>query len=431
MPSRPRATPKRRPPGRGRAASGALLMALPCLALLLAAGLCLTAPILPLQNFNESIYQGALFKDILSGHPGGFALRPWPTPEVFVQFLLGLSMFVLPPLLAGRLLVTAYILAFAVLSWRLCRRPDGGTDHAVFALMVPVAILNADFWDGDLNFQIGLMLLALHLLLTRTAEWRWWQEALFAVLMFFVHPLTLAMLALHIGWSAAQRHGLVRGTLRVIAAVLPALVLLAWHSRAVPDDGGAQPGRGLAAALAHKATVLAGYGPYQNMAFGGQGDWQRQPWLYGIGVALNAAFAAATFLPVLPGLLGSLRARRGVPEAMTALTGILAFLVLPGAAFGARFLAPATVFALSAAEDWRRLRRIAAALACTAPLMVLYIGLRQSQPAPGHRAATDPADSTAWLFRHDPLAFRDAALAAQAGTHTHRLGLPGGIVMAR
>jgi hypothetical protein len=411
--------------------------------LLLATAVFLRAPILPLQDFNEWIYQGALVHDVLAGHPGRFALKPWPVPNALCQFLLGLMMFALSPLAAGKVFIAAYVLGFGALCWRLCRRADGATDHAAFVLLVCVAVLNTDFWSGYLNFQLGLLLLGLHLLWARDGRrLPWWQEALFALLMFFAHALTLAMLAVHIGWRAAQQRGLVRGTLRVIAVMLPALVLAAWYSRADHDYGEYIPaqGQGMLGSLMFKAYTLAKYGPYQNMIFGAMGDMQRHFWLYVAGCVFNGVFAVLAFLPLLVASLSTLRARRAFPEIMTALTGLAAFLVLPSTMFGvvnigSRFLVPAILFALVSTPDWRGLRRLAAGFACVMPLMVLYVAHLEAQPVTGaevdHLAVTDPAQRTKWLFWHRAFEFRDSAVAAHSGDRHRRLGFTTSILMAR
>src|ERR1700722_18172714 len=91
------------------------------LALPLAIGLVVTAPVLPLQDFNEWIYQGLLVKDALAGHAGAAVLKPWPVPNALTQFLLGLMMFALPPLVAGKVFIVSTVLGFAAVAWLLCR----------------------------------------------------------------------------------------------------------------------------------------------------------------------------------------------------------------------------------------------------------------------------------------------------------------------
>ncbi|HEY2134148.1 MAG TPA: hypothetical protein VGH36_14440 [Acetobacteraceae bacterium] len=412
------------------------------MALPLAVGLVVTTRVLPLQDFNEWLYQGLLVKDALAGHPAAAMLKPWPVPNALTQFLLGVMMFALPPLIAGKAFIVATILAFAAMAWRLCRR-EGLTDYAALALLVPVVILNSDFWSGYLNFQLGLLLLMLHLLVVRDGRvLPWWQEALFAVLMFFTHALTLAFLAIHLGWRAARQRGLVRGTLRVIGVLLPALVLVAWYSRADHSHGEyiPPPGQGVAGFLLFKAYTVATYGPYQNMVFGSQGDMQRRAWLYALGVGLNGLFALVTMPPLLVAALRGVRSRRSFAESMSALTGLAAFLVLPSTMFGAvnigsRFLVPALMFVLVSTEDWRGLRRYGAILACAAPLMVLYIGYLQSQPVIGrevdHLAVTDPVQRKDWLFGHSAYQFRASAQAAEAGNRARPIGFATSILEPR
>lgn len=432
-----------KPRAKTPATGGVAFALLASAALLLAAGLILITPISPLQDFNEWIYQGAAVHGVLAGHPGMFVIKPWPVPNAVCQVLLAMLMFVLSPLAAGKLFLIAYVLGFGTVCWRLCRRPGGGTDRAAFALLVCVAVLNTDFWNGYLNFQLGLMLLMLHLLWVRDGRrLPWWHEALFALLMFFTHALTLAMLGVHIGWRAAQQRGLVRGTLRVIAVMLPALVLLAWYSRADRDYGEYIPGqgRGILGMLMFKAYTLAKYGPYQNMVFGAVGDAQRRIWLYALGCAVNIAFAVVAFLPLLVSSLATLRARRAFPEIMTALTGVIAFFVLPSTMFGvvnigSRMLVPAVLFALASTPDWRGLRRYAAAMACVLPLLILYVAYLQTLPVTGHEinhlAVTDPAQRMKWAFWHRPLEFAGSARAAQAGDRDRALGFATSILMAK
>jgi hypothetical protein len=188
------------------------------------------------------------------------------------------------------------------------------------------------------------------------------------------------MLAVHLGWRAYRQRGLVRGTLRVLAVMLPALILIAWYSRSDHGYGAYAPADpGVGHYLLTRAKALAGTGPFQPMLLGAAGGRHGYVWLGWLGLAVNVLFAATLFPALLGAAAAAQRAGRGFAEVMTALTGFVAFLLLPDTMFGlagvaALFLPPAVLFALAGAPDWRGLRRIAPWIACLMPVMALFIG---------------------------------------------------------
>jgi hypothetical protein len=384
------------------------------LAVLLAAALNLAAPMPPLQDFNEWLYQGWVVAQVWRGEGGTFALKPWPVPNAAAQLLLGMLNLAMTPWAAGVAFLTAYLAAGLALCRALAVR-EGRFEPATFLLLLSVAVLNAPYWLGFANFQLGMLLLLLWLLLQRRGGSTAAADAALGVAIFFCHAIILAVFALLVGLRALRE----RHVLRAAAVLALPFALLAWYVAADRDYGEAIPPAVASARefVAYKAYSLAKSGPYHNMVVGDVGDAERAPVLYWAGVALNLGFALA-MAPVAWGLL---RAPR-LPAAWAALACLALFAVLPSALLGVvnigeRVLLPGLAIALAATPD--RLRWPAAAVAASAPLLVLLMWLHLP-PLPDddrldHLAHRDPARRAALLFWIRPWQFQAQFEAAQHG----------------
>jgi hypothetical protein len=386
------------------------------LAVLLAAALNLAAPMPPLQDFNEWLYQGWIVAQVWHGEAGGFALKSWPVPNAAAQFILGALNLGMTPWAAGVVFLTACLAAGLALCRALAVR-DGRFEPATFLLLLSVAVLNAPYWLGFANFQLGLLLLLLWLLRQRRGGSSASADAALGVAIFFCHAVILAVFALLVGLRALRERHILRAAL-VLA--LP-MALLGWYVAADRDYGETIPPAvaSLREFVAYKAYSLAKSGPYHNMVVDGMGDAERAPWLYWGGVALNLAFA----LGLGAVAWNALRAWRA-PLVAGALLCLAAFAVLPSALFGVvnigeRVLLPGLAVALVAAPDPAGLRRFGALVAATMPVLIAAMWLHLP-PLPNddrldHLAHRDPAKRYALLFWIRPWQFQAQFEAARQG----------------
>lgn len=67
-------------------------------------------PYVPLQDYNEWVYQGFIAAQLLQGHfTGMFGFAHFPVPNSAVQTLLCLLNFIVAPILAARIVVSLYV----------------------------------------------------------------------------------------------------------------------------------------------------------------------------------------------------------------------------------------------------------------------------------------------------------------------------------
>jgi len=386
------------------------------LAVLLAAALNVAAPMPPLQDFNEWLYQGWVVAQVWRGNAGTFALKPWPVPNAATQFILGALNLGMTPWAAGVVFLTAYLAAGLALCRALAVR-DGRFEPATFLLLLAVAVLNGPYWLGFANFQLGMLLLLAWLVLQRRGGSPAAADAALGVAIFFCHAIVLGIFCGLVGLRALRERQVPRAGL-VLAAPL---ALLAWYVAADQDYGEYIPPAVNSARefIAYKAYSLAKSGPYHNMVVGDVGDAARAPWLYWGGVGLNLLFA----LGLAAVAWNAVRAWRA-PFVPVALLCLAAFAVLPSAAFGIvnigeRFLLPGLAIALVAAPDPAGLRRFGAAVAAAMPALIVLMWLHLP-PLPNddrldHLAHLDPSKRYSLLFWIRPWQFQGQFEAAQQG----------------
>ena len=419
---------------RGIFRSGAGFRALGILSVALALALNILDVVPPLQDYGDWVYQGFLLNRILAGHATLVMLKPWPVPNALSQVVLGLGMFLLSPIAAAKTFICLYLVLFGLLCDWLTRNPDGSRDDRRFLLLVLLGVLNSAFWNGYVNFQLGLLLLLFYIgLRRRRRALALAVEALFGILIFFSHAICLGGFLLYVGWDGLLRRRIARS----VAIAMPALLLVVWYLLA--NDAGTpdippQGRGGLLAFASYKIYTLAKLGPYQNFIVGHAGDFTRHRLLYGAGVLIDLAFAALFVVPLFGRIILSVAQRRFSSESLMSLVCLGGFLILPSTLFGVvnigeRVLAIAVVGAVLAAQtptvwpSWPM--RAGALLACALPLTIvgaLAVTLGVGHDVPFDAAAIDrPGERTRLLFWHRSFEFLDEMQAAQ---HSARSGAP-------
>jgi hypothetical protein len=388
----------------------------------LALGLVLRAPMPPLQDFNEWIYQGWLVGQILAGEPVPFGIKPWPVPNAAAQLLLGALNLAIDAWAAGVAYLVLYLAGATWLAAAIART-DGGFDPATFLLALLIGALNSPFWDGYANSQLGMGLYLLHVLRERRAPTGAAWDLALGLALFLCHAVMLAVFLLHVAIACVQRRDFARSWV-----LGPPLALMAWYLLRDDGYGEAIPAFGTSVFefVAYKAYSAAKAGPYQNFFLGAVGDADRAPVLYAAGVGANLLFVLVAVLPLAAALLHRVWQGDRSPAVLTAVACLAGFVVLPSAMFGVvnvgeRLLLPALLVALACCPDPWRLRRIGAAVAALAPVTLLHLHLILPAAPPegriGHLSAHDPAQRMRVLFWHRPFQFAaqfDAAMRGEA-----------------
>lgn len=313
-------------------------------------GAIFVAPYPPFQDFTEWLYQSRIAADLLRGiDVPGFALAHYPIPNSASQAVLAPLSLVMSPVWAGRLFLTAYLVAALLLSWALARRFHPALGASMALLLLISLFLNSPFWNGYANSAVGLLVFGLYLLLPEEKARRAGIVALFGLLTFFLHAVAFCAFAAVASWRMVARRRL-DGT---VIGLLPSLLLAAWYIAAKPHVDAHSSGlsHGLAHFIAYKAYSLAKMGPYHNFVFADGGDAVARPWLYWGGVAINFLYAAGMVVLLALGLLTARRTKALRPELAAAACLLLLFALLPDVMAevvnpGERFFYPALLLLL-------------------------------------------------------------------------------------
>ena len=267
-------------------------------------GLLLTASQVYLLDLPMWVYEGAALRAKVLGEAAGAAalypLKPYPVPNSASQVLLALLVGPLGAAGAGKAVAVGVLALGLWAVYRLCVRLHG--PEGVFRALVLAAtvVVSASYWNGYLNFQLGLAVLALYgavrardgLAARPSAP----VTAVFGVVLFFCHSVPFLAFALGAGLEALGRRDA-----RLVGALTPAALLSVAYvvGRAGGEAGVTEPFPDLATAVAYKGYTVLKLGPFVHfLRPDGSGTLDGAPLAY---AAL--AGGAALFVAVLGGLL--------------------------------------------------------------------------------------------------------------------------------
>ncbi len=215
-----------------------------------------------MHDYPEWMYQGhivhALFTDSNAALTQRFEWIAAPVPNAISQVAIGALNYFVKPVVAGQLWLGIYFLLalltgfFAFKSHRF-----GGAMQWLFTVTIA---FGPGFWNGYINFQFGLMLLALFVVggWCRSMVWVF----LFSILIYFSHASVFAAFVCYVilnEWLSDRRWG-------IAVAILPSLGLLLWYSGTKLLAGGDQNiGLGsISEWVQYKLYTLAKQGPFHN-----------------------------------------------------------------------------------------------------------------------------------------------------------------------
>lgn len=310
-------------------------------------------PYVPLQDYNEWTYQGYVAAQLLQGHlPGRYAFAGFPVPNSAVQAILSALNLVVSATLSSRLVASAYVIAAIALAWRLSLRISPACNGSYFFLLLVCLYFNTPFWNGYMNYQMGILLFSAWLLLDPATRRKPQWVLLFSVAGFFTHAMIWASILLMIGIDALRRWR--------FAAALPALLsigLFAWyaamrHTPVLPDPLAHAT---LPKLVAYKLYTLAKLGPYHHFTYDDGVVSAFETAGYYAGCVVNIAFALGVVY-VLYASLRLMSQRRLSDERIGACVLLALFIVLPAVISdlvnpGERVVYPALLLALFGAGE--------------------------------------------------------------------------------
>lgn len=250
-----------------------------------------TFPIL--HDFPEWMYQGWIFSALLSGDEPAvaqsFGLVGYPVPNSISQFGIGLLNYGFSPVVAGKVWLGAYLVFASALWFVVSRHNNNRHDGALHLLLTMLITLGPGFWNGYINYQLGLLLFALYLYATvfRGVSSRLWLFV-FSLLIFFSHAIVFAVFLLfHVlsvvfAWNKRRWIDFV--------ALAPSVLLLIWYSmfKLASSDAYSSQALGLVKFVQYKAYTMAKQGPFHNfIGHDGQSLLEGRDVLYQFGFAVN------------------------------------------------------------------------------------------------------------------------------------------------
>jgi len=374
------------------------------------AAVLLLAPYPPLQDFSEWAYQGQLLARLLRGLPiGEIRLATTPVPNSSVQLVLGLLSLVMPAAMAARLFLLGLVGASVAVSLALGRRYQREAPGAFAALLLVAVFLNAAFWNGYANFQLGMVLLGAWFLLPEARRASAFVIMGFSLVIFFTHAMIFFAFCALLGTTALLDR---RRILATMIGLLPAVLLTGWYV-GIDAGGGAtetSSAGGLAGFVAYKLYTIAKLGPYHNFVFAEGGDILTRPALYWAGGAINLGFAAGLLAALGLGLHAAIRRRRLPWAPLLAATGLLGlFAVLPDLVQnvvnpGERLMLPAMLMLLLVLPlPVALVRGLGLGAVVLASCLLVLLATDHAWRKPVHY--TELRTETAGMFRHRPTAF--------------------------
>jgi hypothetical protein len=378
----------------------------------------------PLQDYGDWTYQGYLLNRLLTSLSAPAMIKPWPVPNSVSEGLLAVLGFAFNPIAAARALIVLYLLSACAVMARAGRDHEGSIDGIKFLLLICIGVVHAPFWTGEINYQIGLMLFVLYVVLCRgNREPGPLFSGAYAVLMFFCHGLCLGMFLVYEGWRSLRKGRI----LQLGVALLPVILLAVWYKLADPRTELAaldtKPQlHGIADAVGYFVYQVAKSGPYHNFIFGGMGDYERAPILYWAGSAANLAFAVCMGVLFLTWLRTAWREQLCRDEFLTALTFIFLTIADAGAYLGIantgeRLIAPALILAVISLQRRGIAAYCGASLAALSAVVFVCFALVGSRgpyagAIPANDIVSDPTRRFHVLFWHKPFDFAAQAEAA-------------------
>jgi|GEM_PF-4596633 len=361
-------------------------------------GLLLTASQVYLLDLPMWVYEGAALRAKVLGEAAGAAalypLKPYPVPNSASQVLLALLVGLLGAVGAGKAVAVGVLALGLWAVYRMCVRLHGPEGVVRALVLAATVIVSASYWNGYLNFQLGLAVLALYgavrardgLAARPSAP----VTAAFGVVLFFCHSVPFLAFALGAGLEALGRRDA-----RLVGALMPAALLSVAYvvGRAGGEAGVTEPFPDLATAVAYKGYTVLKLGPFVHfLQPDGSGTLDGAPLAYAAlagGAALVVAVLGALLLRGAWRLRAEARAGDSAGEASEA----RARLAVVGLALGLALLA------LPIPPVWLSVVNLGERLLAVALLLLLAVVPMPRRALAALALATVPflAHDAAWL----------------------------------
>jgi hypothetical protein len=378
-----------------------------------------TLPYPPFQDFNETVYQAFMTKlAAVDKLPDAVCIEQKPIPNASATLIISGLMFLLSPLQASRVFLVMYIAAAAAIAIQIARRKQTpGHWSATAVVIFALVYVGSAFWNGYVNYLVGLLLLGVYLCLSneRQASPVWIMP--FTVIAFFCHALVFVPLC-----GLATLHLLARRRfLALVLSMTPGAVLVLLYER-LPGyvERYNDPPFALGKMVLYKVYTVFKAGPYHNFVFAVGGDNVTARWYYYLGVSANLAFGATLVVALGLGLYTALKQSGITVHTMAFIALIGIFFALPNMAMsvvnpGERFWFPALLIGLATLPIAPRL---VAGLAIASALVTVNLPHLPARHFTAQVNGDAMQDQLSMLFSYRPTAFANKAIAMDQATQS-------------
>ncbi len=214
-----------------------------------------------LHDYPEWMYQGHIVWSLWSDLPvfaDHYELVPVPVPNAISQAGIALLNMFVSPVAAGRIWLGLYFLLATVVLLLAGRRHTYPGSMQIILLFT--IVLGPGFFNGYINFQFGVLLLALFVVTESVRSV--WRILVFSLLIYFSHATVFLAFTLYVvgsGFLSSRRFA-------VLPALMPAQLLLVWYAIVrINDEGIFNTGLGSGKEwLQYKLYTVAKQGPFHN-----------------------------------------------------------------------------------------------------------------------------------------------------------------------
>jgi len=354
-----------------------------------------------LQDYAQWVYSGFILNAKWHGAAlPAYIIKSYPVPNSFVTVFIAAVGMIGDVVFASRILIALYIVVFAGLILAINRRTAPEQYLAISFVMLLTIVISSSFWNGYLNYQIGLMFFALHYYLELRRMNSPFTECALSIAVFFSHAAVFAVFFLY----AAYRHISEKRIDLRLAALLPSAVLTLWFlyghfaldsdmatvALASPIKGG------LVTLVQYKAYTFLKTGPFQNFILAdGRSFLEGYTGLYYAMIAIGAVFMMLLFLNILANACRQFRLKESRDRTLLFFAVVFASYVffppkmLQVVNIGERFMIVGWMFLLFRTTFHRRL------ITALAVVSVLFAAYNFAFLASGQRAGSQGNDTVA------------------------------------
>jgi len=247
-----------------------------------------------LQDYSQWIFSGVVLNAKMLGTSlPDYTLKTYPVPNSFLTVTIALLLFIFDAFWASKLLVVFYIIMFAGIIYLTCKHTFPKKYLFRSIIIFSTIAISSSFWNGYLNYQFALLLLALYYFLMLKGFDSPIKTLLFSLIIFFSHAAVFMVFFIFV----CYRNAPIKKYRIKLLALIPSGLLTLWYlygSFLIDNNIGnevlSSPIKGgVTGFLLYKIYTFLKIGPFQNFILAdGQSFLEGNTALYCIFILISA-----------------------------------------------------------------------------------------------------------------------------------------------